>query len=723
MQNRRPKVNGGSGAQHDALSYLRAGFSVLPIRADGSKAPAVDAWKRYQTELPTEADVRNWYDNGAAGCGVAVVGGAVSGRLAIVDVEFFDVWGEYVALVDAEAPGLLERLPQVKTPGKDAAGGRHVYFRAPSPVSSAKLAKTTKADALQRTGDAGRQTLIEVKGGGGYCLAPGCPPRCHESGRLYEHVDGPPIVETPTLNAEEVEVLLRCARALHRDSPEPGPPKPRRSGAASGNGEGLRPGDDYDRRGDWNELLTRHGWKPCGPGRWTRPGKRCGVSATTGYCHGPHGEPLLHVFTTNASPFEDGRTYGLFNAFTLLEHAGDHSAAARALAKEGYGEPTRKPQTKTPAQSPRTDAGGLCPVHVGPLVVEPGRPRRTPSKLVLPVTIRRNGEALASSVLTTASSGTREVLRLLGMLSNGLPTEARSDAERALLKMLADAGVEADRPTVRPSGPTLLDILRERVPPAFALAYRTARGAWSELHGREVTRAEFLAYTPEDLLQAAACAVDVPRPDNGTLPLPELVRVVETGLRVLWASLVPSLPMQTDADLAGRSRAAQAFRSALEQIMKKPTTFEVERGSTPSAAVACRASLVSRVRRQVADNNHNAAASMWRKVHTAFSAWWRREITRPDGEEIILLAIRWELAGQVGVELPGVNCQTELTTLAQRYGLLQPNAGRLTDGGRLVVLSAEFSRELLNDAADLPVDADVGDAAENNKEAEPEASF
>ena len=44
----------------------------------------------------------------------------------------------------------------------------------------------------------------------------------------------------------------------------------------------------------------------------------------------------------NASPFESEKRYSKFAVYTLLEHLGDFSAAARALSAEGYGEPTEK---------------------------------------------------------------------------------------------------------------------------------------------------------------------------------------------------------------------------------------------------------------------------------------------------------------------------------------------------------------------------------------------
>jgi hypothetical protein len=68
---------------------------------------------------------------------------------------------------------------------------------------------------------------------------------------------------------------------------------------------------------------------------WRRPGKiGPGISATTNY----GGSHLLYVFSTNAAPFEPDTAYTPFAAYALLEHRGDFTAAARALALCGNGE-------------------------------------------------------------------------------------------------------------------------------------------------------------------------------------------------------------------------------------------------------------------------------------------------------------------------------------------------------------------------------------------------
>src|SRR5262249_35061361 len=101
--------------------------------------------------------------------------------------------------------------------------------------------------------------------------------------------------------------------------------------------DGQRPGDDFERRATWADILMPQGWVPVGcrgeVEDWCRPGKDGGVSATVNYA----ASGLLYAFSTNAHPFEDGRGYSKFAAYALLRHGGDYAKAARALAEEGYG--------------------------------------------------------------------------------------------------------------------------------------------------------------------------------------------------------------------------------------------------------------------------------------------------------------------------------------------------------------------------------------------------
>jgi putative DNA primase/helicase len=260
----------------------------------------------------------------------------VSGGLEVIDHDGgqFEQWKQ---LVEAQAPGLLDRLTVIKTP-RDS-GGYHIVYRCSGITipGNTKLAEETITD--EATGKPKRRTLIETRGEGGYVVTLGSPPACHPSGRPYAHIAGPPLTQITQLAAEERDILLASARALDQCGEEVRPEV--KAGPPRG---GLRPGDDYDQRGpDWEAILKPHGWEAVRQDGavtfWRRCGKGGGCwSATTGFCRGKGGADLLYVFSSNARPFEPGQAYGRFVAHTLLEHGGDFSAAAKAIAAQGYGE-------------------------------------------------------------------------------------------------------------------------------------------------------------------------------------------------------------------------------------------------------------------------------------------------------------------------------------------------------------------------------------------------
>jgi KaiC/GvpD/RAD55 family RecA-like ATPase len=329
------------------LSVVRdlaaADLSVIPIRPDGSKAPALTRGNEVlnRKRRATDQELQAWFGTGKKGIGI--LSGAISANLELID---FDrdaetLFPDWCALVEAEVPGLVPRLSVTRTPRP----GFHVRYRCPEvPIpGNLKLATDPKAPR-------GDQVLIETRGEGGYALAPGSPAECHETGRPYIHHAGPPLTQLQVLTASERDLLIRAARSFDRSPPdsEAGPAL-----GGGGNGE-LLPGEDFNRHGhDWQDILGPHGWgeaRRVGTARyWRRPDKDNGWSATTGVCTSRRGWELFYCFRSNGEPFEAGKCYSKFTAYTLLNHRGDFSAAARDLARQRYGEPARQGQTRLTA--------------------------------------------------------------------------------------------------------------------------------------------------------------------------------------------------------------------------------------------------------------------------------------------------------------------------------------------------------------------------------------
>lgn len=337
-----------------AISYQRAGLSTIPIKTDGSKRPALSSWKPYEERQPTEDELRGWFGNGKRP-GIALIGGKVSGNLEIIDFDAPELIEEWRELVEETTPGLLAQLPQVATPRE----GLHVLFRCETIAGNCKLAERetevpegTKG-ARQRNGRWFKiGTLIETRGEGGYVITAGSPAACHSSGKLYRLLNGN-LEAIPTITPQERDILLTCARSFN----EYVKPALQIGWDKSPNISGkLRPGDDFNQRGDVRSLIEKYGWKYLRKGPlgelWQRPGGDH-TSATLF----PNGS--LYVFSTNAAPFDHGHAYSPFAIYAHLEHEGDFKAATKALAAGEYGEPATTKDAKKPAQK-RQQVGNIA---------------------------------------------------------------------------------------------------------------------------------------------------------------------------------------------------------------------------------------------------------------------------------------------------------------------------------------------------------------------------
>jgi KaiC/GvpD/RAD55 family RecA-like ATPase len=323
-----------------ARLYAAAGLSVIPIRLGGQKSPAWESWSEHEKRIATADELDRMFSRNV---GIAIIGGAVSGNLEILDFDkpgIFETWLADLAELDIELHAVALSLPRVHTPAQ----GMHLYYRCDEISGNTKLARA-RVPFVDCTGKE-KTVLIETRGEGGYVLAPPSPPECHKANRAYEWIGGAKLTDIPTVTPAQRNIFFQAARTYNQVASD-APVNSERHAATPG-GAG-RPGDDFNARGPaWSELLTPHGWTLIGSrgecDRWRRPGKDDGLSATTGHCG-----DKFYVFSSNAAPFEAERAYDKFGAFALLEHQGDIKAAARALGSKGYGE---KPQRQLPEAPP-----------------------------------------------------------------------------------------------------------------------------------------------------------------------------------------------------------------------------------------------------------------------------------------------------------------------------------------------------------------------------------
>ncbi|MBL7224690.1 MAG: bifunctional DNA primase/polymerase [Desulfobacteraceae bacterium] len=314
-----------------ALSYRNAELSVIPVQSD--KRPATPSWAPFQKRLPTPKEVCNWFGNGT-GHGVALVCGI--GNLEVLDFDFeAESLEQWAVEVEERSPGLYDKLLLEKSPH-----GAHVIYRCVSPIpGNMKLARKGievqgpgkheyKGKTLKSVSVNGRHyivpELIETRGSGGYCVV------FPSKGYVLQRGS---FLDLPVISEGERNILIEAARACNRWT---SPNEVKKGYQAPRNKKDLLPGEDYDLRGNVRLLLQKHGWKPCNIGsdgreHWTRPGKAQGTSATLTE------NRVFHVFSSNATPFQPGESYGPFGTFAILECGGDLSEAAKTLNRQGYG--------------------------------------------------------------------------------------------------------------------------------------------------------------------------------------------------------------------------------------------------------------------------------------------------------------------------------------------------------------------------------------------------
>lgn len=313
-----------------ALGFIASGCSIVPAKNDGSKAP-IGSWKKWQNERPDAKQIADWFaDTKTQGFGV--VTGAISGNLELLEIEGRAVdaglldevkeiaiasgLGEIWAII---SKGYVEMTPS---------GGLHWLYR----IADEEVPPNTKL--ARRPGEnGGVDVLAETRGEGGFCIVAPSHGTTHPSSRAWTIINGSPAL-IPMLSWDERNALHACFRAL--DS-MPQAETVKEKIERTDIGVGVSPGDDFNNRASWDEILIPLGWgkvftASSGVTYWRRPGKNTGISATTGKNEADN----LFVFSTSTT-FDAERPYSKFAAFTHINHNGDFKASAKELRKRGFG--------------------------------------------------------------------------------------------------------------------------------------------------------------------------------------------------------------------------------------------------------------------------------------------------------------------------------------------------------------------------------------------------
>ena len=285
-------------------------LKLIPINE--KKVPLVKDWQSSSEEFELN------------GYGVGLVCGKLSDNIEAIDIDLkYDLTGTLLQRYSDEikniSPELLSKLVVQKT----VSGGYHFIYRCNTIEGNKKLAQREATEQEKINGDK-IKVLIETRGEGGYIAI--------QPTQGYRILRGS--LETiSTITEEEREILFNCAMIFNEviKKVEIPPQAPKKQGY------GLRPGDDYDERGDVVSLLNKHGWKTVGMKGskvlMLRPGQTS--SASSG--NFDTNLRLFSVFTTS-SEFNPQEGYTPFSVYAKLECNGDFVEAARQLYNEGFGD-------------------------------------------------------------------------------------------------------------------------------------------------------------------------------------------------------------------------------------------------------------------------------------------------------------------------------------------------------------------------------------------------
>ncbi|WP_438478989.1 bifunctional DNA primase/polymerase [Streptomyces asiaticus] len=362
-----PDMRAAAHELHDA------GLCVLPVKADGSKAPDVRSWTPYKVTRSTPEEHDQWFNDGRR-TGIGVVTGAVSGNIELIEFEGLAVKEGILDEVTelAHNSGLGDLWEAVTTGWADQSPSGGVHYKvvvegrpaAGNTKLARRLAREDEYTPEERQRVAERpnvkivRVLIETRGEGGFVVVAPSHGSTHPSGEPYVRLAGGPS-SMAVVGPEDLEALYTLCQALDAMPAEERAktaPRPKRELPAGY----VRPGDDFEDKTDWPEIIGKEFDPIFTRGRttyWRRKDKPRGISATTGHASD---RDRLYVFTTS-TVFEAETPYDKFAAYTLLTQGGTTVDAFKRAASElrgrGFGSaPTHQSLRSVPRQAgPFTD--------------------------------------------------------------------------------------------------------------------------------------------------------------------------------------------------------------------------------------------------------------------------------------------------------------------------------------------------------------------------------
>lgn len=331
-----------------AQAWHAAGCSVYPPADDGSKRPA-GKWQDFQHRRMTEQELQSFWN--VRRDGVGIICGKVSGNLEMLELEGRATNSLAIDAIvfECQARGIDWLWDMFTLSGYSEwtpSGGLHILYRIHDhdvPGNTKVARRPATAEELAANPDDKLKVMAETRGEGGFVIVAPSGGRVHPTGDSWS-VQAGQIGQIPMISWAERCLLHEAVHAALDETPKPAPIAPQRPQLTRSLDQ-TRPGDDFQLRASWDEILTPHGWlavtMQAGTTYWMRPGKKFSGknshSATTGHA-GVGAADRLYVFSSS-TVFNPETPYNKFHAYAVLNHGGDFSSAAKELARLGYGTP------------------------------------------------------------------------------------------------------------------------------------------------------------------------------------------------------------------------------------------------------------------------------------------------------------------------------------------------------------------------------------------------
>lgn len=173
--------------------YRKLGLSFIPVPFKTKIANNIE-WKQYQSRLPSEAEVKSWFNGRDSN--VAVLTGKVSGNLVILDCDSQEKFKELSSVICSQM-GIddIRDFTRISQTGK----GFHIWLRTKESAKSQKFPN------------------LDIKGEGGYIIAP---PSVHPSGAQYQFINDLPIVKVDNLKLIGVDLDQKSSEIPNNSQPD-----------------------------------------------------------------------------------------------------------------------------------------------------------------------------------------------------------------------------------------------------------------------------------------------------------------------------------------------------------------------------------------------------------------------------------------------------------------------------------------------------------------------